>query len=200
MRQKQSLFKEPKKQITILTRPSKKFKDKFDLLTNDPSFQKDIKLLRDKWGINLEQSRLIVRERNSLVPLLKKYNLSEDWEYVIGMYIHSNEFEEMGDPHGLQIRLEGDKKSATLKIYPETTSREIRSAHSTIIKIIKRGKIIKTRPADKFERDSYIYELYLKGKLYKEISVLVTENYNEQIDKFELSKIVAKMKKRRAGI
>lgn len=200
MRHKQSLLKEPKNQTTILTRPSKKFKEKFELLICDPSFQKDIKLLRDKLGINLEQSRLIVKERDSFFPLLKKYNLSEDWEYIIGMYISSNEFEEMGDPHGLQIKVAKKKESATLKIYPETTLREIKSAYSTIIKVIKGGKIIRTRTAVKIDRDSYIYELYLKRKSYKEISVLVKENYSEQIDKFELSRIVAKMKKRRSGI
>lgn len=200
MRQEQSLFRKPHKEIIILARPPKKFRDKFELLKNDPSFQADIKSLREAWGIDLEQPRLIVRDGNSLNSLFLKYNLSKDWEYLVSTYIHSGEFEEKGDPHGLQIELAKDKGTAKLTIYPETTLREIKSAYSEIIKILKDGKIIKTRPADEFERDSYIYEMYLKRKSYKQISALVNENYNEKFDEFELSKIVAKMKKRRATI
>jgi hypothetical protein len=190
----------PRTRKIRLVRSKEKFEQKFRLIVQDPEFQRDVNLIRKKQDIDLENRHLIVSEKGDIKPLLKKYKLSKEWRYILDIYILTGEFERMGDPHAIELAFNRQKKFAWMKIYPETTLREIKLAYKTIVKEFKGGKIIKTRKAQNSERDIFILEMRKKGKNYKEIILLVKENYNELIDSGHISRLLEKMKKRRQSI
>lgn len=190
----------PKKSIIILARPSQKFEAKFQLLKDSKEFKNDVKNIRDKWGVDIKNPHLVEGNKEDILNLLKKHMLSKDWEYIISVYITSGEFEPMGDPNGIQLKVSQNKRYADIRIFPDTTLADLKQAYKTIIKELKDGKAIRTRGAKESDRDSFIYNLRNEGKTYQEIKRLVFENYGEHLDDGTLGRIIAKMKKRRNSI
>lgn len=190
----------PKNSTIILTRPSQKFEAKFQLLKDSKEFREDVQNIRDKWGVDIENQRLIQGNKDDILNLLKKHKLSKDWEYIISIYITSGEFEPMGDPNGIQLKVPQSKRFADVRIFPDTTLADLKQAYKVIVKELKDGRATRTRSAKELDRDSFIYNLRNEGKTYQEIERLVFENYSEHLDDGTLGRIIAKMKKRRNSL
>jgi len=204
MRQKsdpESLEDDSTKRTIILARDKSKFQQKFELLKLWPDFENGITYFRKKWGVNLDNQKIIeidTNDQKEFEKFLKKHKLTNEWNYLISIYIQTGEFEKMGDPGGIQIQIDPKKRFANIKVYPETTLLDIKKAYKIVTRELKDGKIIKTTPAKNFERDNFIYELRTnKRKSYKEIRKLIGDNYNDFLDDNHLGRIIDKVKKRR---
>lgn len=191
-----SLFSEPKVRTIVLTRTPSRFEHKFALLSEDPSFQLDISILRDKVGIDLDNPRLYEIDKRDIKVLLKRHNLASEWEYLVSQYLTTGEFQGLGDPHGPEIEIRQNKNYALIKVFPETTNTEVQDAYKRLRAewMPNRNKAVLVK---NFDRDAYIYGLHKSKKTYKQIGTLVEEKFKEKLDQWHLSRIVDKMKKRR---
>jgi hypothetical protein len=189
-----------KSKIFVLARDKQKFEQKFLLLLESNGFREDIKKIRELWGVDIKNPRLIVSEQKNIQSLLKKYHIGDDWEYLIRGYIVSNKIEDIDDPHGIEIEIPMNKEFATIKVYPETTLADIRGAYKHIIPLLKDGKTRKTILAKNFDIDTYIVNLKNKGLSHKEISQHVWSEYSQMLNEYDISRKLNRIKKRGSSI
>jgi hypothetical protein len=192
----------PKERTLLLVRKAESFRHKYDQVVDDPQFRKDILALKNHWDIQMKSKGRIINDVTDLKHLRKKYKIGAEWDYILRAYVETGKFESMGDPHAIEIVLNSGLPYATIKIFPETTQKELRQAHSRITKEWRSEKTLRNVKPKNADRDSFIYMLRKQGKSYGEISELLKDNYpsNDQPDYGNLKRIVNKMKTRRAKI
>lgn len=194
-------FESLSKEMFIVVRKTSKYEDDFELLKSDPIFKKDIRDVRSKLDINIENPVLPLLDDSGLISgLLKKYRLPENWENILTIYILTNEFERMFDPQGTRVSFDYKKKTALIEVGIHTTLADVKNAYKVIMKNLKSGTTPRKTVASKSDRDTFIYELNGEGKKYKKISEIIYEKYGKKILEADLSRIVDKMKKRRKKI
>lgn len=182
---------EPTKKTVVLPTRRASVQQKMELLISNPQFQNDVDRIRMK-----------TQGKDEVPALLKKYKLSREWGYLIDIYILTGKIEFRGDPLGVRITFNSNKPFADIRVYPQTTLKELKRAHAYILKELKAGKKTRNATAINFKRDLFIYNEHSKGKSYREIMTMVAKEYRgmDIPDLGNLKRIVSKMKQRGAAL
>lgn len=162
-----------KKKIYRHERKLDNFVQEFSILLADKGFKKEIDLIRDKF---YNQQAL----KNSVPKLITKYGLNEKYEWAIMMYVIHGKVKKSDSPRYIEYYFEEDNNSASIIVYPYTTLEDVRKAYSHIIKKLKPGKQKRSRKAEQFERDKFIYEQKAKGLSNKDLLTLATREFGQK--------------------
>ncbi len=168
-------------------RKSDNFVQEFKLLLKRKDFKTDLDLIIDKWKNALPL-------KNSVPILLKKYNLSKNYEWAIMVYISSGKISKSDGPRYVEFNLMNNLEYAEIKVYPYTTLADVKKAYSLIIKKLKISNTKRNRRAEQFDRDMYIYELKEKGLSNKEILSAVIKQYPQKLDLGNITRSIGKIK------
>jgi hypothetical protein len=191
-------------------RAQEKIIQTLELLLLDKNFEADInkiknkhkleKIIGEKDGISI--IRLTPEFDKDVEKLIRKYNLSGIYlDFLKSFCCNIN----LSHTAGIYILpapdLEIDKKQKCLllKIYPETTIKDIQfmwpEIQEDLHKTIK-CNTIKNRISNNLQRDIEIYKLKLSGMKQMEIKNIINEKYlNSRIEYQEIPKIIARLKK-----
>lgn len=181
-----------------------------ELLQLNEQFINDAKKIRQKYNLPVgpEDNKVVnmhisnPRLSADVEKLRQKYNLSGFYSSFLSSYLTFGEFSQSADfllclfPH---FEIDKDQKCLTLKIYPETTIKDIQKMWPKIQKNLHENinyNIIKNRNIKNLKRDIEIYKLKLEGKKQTEITKTINSKYpNSPIAYQEVSKIISRLKK-----
>ncbi len=178
--------KESSKKEVSLERNSDNFIQEFELLMANKIFAHDLSLIKTKWTNSLPI-------KNDVPKLIKKYKLSEKYEWPLMIYLTGRPLKKSDSPRGIDLIFEKDMKSASIKIYPYSTLEDVKKAYSYIIKQIKPSKVPRSRKADQQKRDLYIYEKRKSGLGVQEIVSLVNKELGQNLREENIREIIKKM-------
>jgi hypothetical protein len=173
-------------------------------------FQSVLKKVRTEFGVpelgkTTYGELFLMRKNPKLIKktqaLIKEFGLPKTWEDIILKYILEDDIFPDYNPNGLslEIKNEGDRPDEEyyLRIFPQTSIKEIKDAWPDIQKKINTNKI-KTRKKTKGKlvRDMEIFRLYKTGKSISEIYTLIKKQFpSEDLDFGNIKVIISNYKK-----
>lgn len=173
-----------------------------------PEYQDDINNLRGKYHLSKLYHLSLDLFCRAEKPVPELYKVKDLWDTLLPEslpclkgYGVLDFWSEFGEPIPFEKIIEEIESHVVIKLYPETTLKDIVNAWPEIAK--KRDKLFgitvdRKVKREKLERDLFIYELYKQGKSCIEIIKALKDDErfkNEKVYYYEIAKIVARLKK-----